>query len=426
VLWVGGTDPKTGQSGVTAIDADALKPVGFIATGAGHHEIAVSDDSRLVFVSNRDAGTVTVIDARTRTKLRDIATGSMPISLARSTLSRSLYVSDGKDGRVAVIDAEGKGVTKHVALKPGIGPMRFAPDGRHAMVVNPSAKTVSVIDSSSNELIHTIEMQGEPFQLAYTRGFAYVRLLDSERVAMINLGTIGRDQKPRVQSFAAGAAAPKFSGDLVLADSIAQASAEAAVFIVSPSDNTTYFYMEGMNATASNYLARGYQARAVTVVDRSLKETEPGVYTSRVTLPASGKFDVAFQLDTPRVLHCFAADVQRDPTMTASKRPPTVDYLNEERNVPVGKTVALRFKLSDPATGKPKPGLSDARVVYYLSPGRNRTEVKARDVGGGVYEAMLPVPQPGAYYVHAGAASLNVNAQDLPYFTLLAKPTAAK
>jgi hypothetical protein len=285
---------------------------------------------------------------------------------------------------------------------------------------------VSVIDASSDEVVQTIEMPGQPFQVSYTRNFAYVRLLDSERVQMVHLETIARGLKPRVQSFGAGAAPPKFAGDLVLADAISPASAEAAVFVVSPADNTTYFYMEGMNAPSSNYLARGSNARAVTVVDRSLKEVEPGVYVSKVTLPAAGKFDIAFQLDSPKLLHCFSADVQKDATVAASRRPLPIDYLAGERVVTAGRTVPVRFRLNDPVTGTPKPGLADARVVYYRSPGRDRTEVAAKDVGNGVYEVMLPLREPGGYFVHANAPSLKLPAKDLPYLTLLATPGAAQ
>lgn len=419
-LWVGNDAREPGRSGVTAIDADTLKVVAQLPTGAGHHEIAVSADSRHVFVSNRDAGSVTVIDAATQKRLRDVATGPMPIALAYGALSRSLYVADGRDGSVAVLDGEGRELRKRIALQPGIGPMRFSPDGRHAMVLNPSAQKVYVIDASSDELVHTLDLPGQPFQLNFTRGFAYVRLLDSERVMMVNLGTLGQGRKPTVQSFAAGAAAPKFAGDLVLADSISPASAEAAVFVVSPSDNTTYFYMEGMNAPSSNYLARGYEARAITVVDRSLKEVEPGVYAAHVKLPASGRFDVAFQLDSPKLLHCFSAEVDRDPQLARARRPVAVEYLIDERTATSGQTLALRFRLVEPGSGAPRPGLRDARVQYYLAPGRGRTEVPAREVGDGVYEAQLTLAEAGAYYVHAGSPSLNSPTNELPYLTLRA------
>lgn len=422
-VWVG-NNGRGDASGVTVLDADALRPLASIATGAGHHELVASADSRRIFVSNRDAGTVSVIDATTQRKLRDIATGPMPIALAWGPQSGAVYVADGRDGSVSVIDADGQGVVQRIALAPGLGPMRFMPDGRHALVLNPSAQKAYVIDASSHELVNTIDLPGQPFQVSSTRGFAYLRLLDSERVTMVNLGTIGRGSKPRLQSFAAGAAAPKFAGDLVLADAISPASAEAAVYVVSPADNSTYFYMEGMNAPSSNYLARGSQARAITVVDRSLKELSPGVYTSKVRMPVAGRFDVAFQLDSPKLLHCFAADVGADPQLAKARRPAAVEYLTTERTVTSGDTLNLRVRLRDPSDGSPRTGLADVGVVYYLAPGRQRREVAAREVGDGVYEAPLALSEPGAWFVHVRSAALKAQPQELPYLTLRARPVA--
>ena len=78
---------------------------------------------------------------------------------------------------------------------------------------------------------------------------------------MINLLSLDRGAKPIVQSFATGSVAPKAAGELPLADSMAAANIDAAVLVVNPADNTTY-YMEGMNAPASNYQSYGAAARA--------------------------------------------------------------------------------------------------------------------------------------------------------------------
>jgi YVTN family beta-propeller protein len=54
-------------NGVFEIDGQALKTVGFIATGKGAHGLYFSRDSKWLYVSNRGEGTVAVIDVRTRT-----------------------------------------------------------------------------------------------------------------------------------------------------------------------------------------------------------------------------------------------------------------------------------------------------------------------------------------------------------------------
>ncbi|MNU10829.1 hypothetical protein D3C72_2582250 [compost metagenome] len=48
----------------------------------------------------------------------------------------------------------------------------------------------------------------------------------------------------------------------------------------------------------------------------------------------------------------------------------------------------------------------------------------AREVGEGLYEATVELPEAGAWYLHAGSASLGLAFGDQPYVSLRA--TAAK
>jgi YVTN family beta-propeller protein len=404
---------------------NATASVAFIATGLGHQEIAFSDDSRYAFVSNRDAGTVSIIDVQSQQKLKDLATGPLPISLAYSPLSQALYVADGKAGTITAVDGRDFDVLQRITLKPGLGPLRFTPDGRWALAVNPVENAVYVIDAASNTLVHTLAVSGQPYQVIFSRAFAYVRALGSERVTMINLSSLGEGKAPIVQGFTAGNVAPKLAGDLPLADSIASTSSEAAMLIVNPADNTTYFYMEGMNAPASNYKVYGASARAVTVVDRSLREIEPGLYASKVKIPAAGRYDVAFLLDTPQMLHCFSAEARPNPLIRHDLAALAIEYLQNERRVTAGTTVPLRFKLVDPLTGRSATGLTDVRVMFFRAPGLGRTEVLAEEIGDGTYQASLSLQYPGAYYVHVGVPSNRLGYSDLTYFTLVATKPAA-
>jgi DNA-binding beta-propeller fold protein YncE len=54
-------------NGVFEIDGEALRAIGFIATGKGAHGLYFSRDSKWLYVSNRNEGTVALIDVRTRT-----------------------------------------------------------------------------------------------------------------------------------------------------------------------------------------------------------------------------------------------------------------------------------------------------------------------------------------------------------------------
>ena len=416
-LWVGNDAKVSDVSGVTIIDTQTLKPVKQLLTGTGHHEIAVSEDNRVAFVTNRDAGTVSLIDVRELKILREVKLGGVPISVGYSTLARAAYVADAKGGSLTVLAGRDFKPVKKIALRAGLGPMRFTPDGRHAFIVNTSEDLVHVIDTSSNELLHDIPVTGQPYQVAFTRAFAYVRSLSDERVAMINLLSLGRGNKPSVQFFAAGAVPPKAAGELPLADTLAPAIGDAAVMVVNPADNTVYYYMEGMNAPMGNYQSYGASARAVTVIDRSLKETEPGVYTSKVRIPVAGRYDVAFLLEQPRLVNCFSLEAKEDPLLAAQRKRIVVEYLVKSREVPLGKAVPVRFTVRTEG-GEPQTGLKDLRVLSFLVPGQHRNETIAREVQPGVYEAPVAIPEHGAYQINVASKQLNKDFKDLANLTV--------
>jgi YVTN family beta-propeller protein len=422
-LWVGNNAEEASESGVTVIDIDKLAVAEFIPTGKGHHEIVFSEDSRTAFVSNRVDGSVSVIDINRLKKIKDIDTGPLPISLDFSSLSKSLYVADSNKGEISVIDGRSFKKVAGISAKPGLGPLRFSQDGRWAVAVNSKEDVAYVIDPATNTIAHTIAVGKQPYQVAFSRSFAYVRSLDTERVSMIDLSELGKPGTVPVVTFGAGAKAPAKAKDISIADAIVEAPGEAAVMVVSPADLTVYYYMEGMNAPMGNFRNYGHMPRAVQVVDRSMQEREPGVYASTVRIPEAGTYEVAFLLDSPSVLHCFEVSARPNPLLEPKGPPVIVEYLNEQRWVKVGEAVRLRFRLTDRRTDKPRTDLKDVLVAYFAAPGGRRTQVAASHTGDGVYEANLPLAKSGAYYVYVASASAKVKFGDLNFMTLVASAT---
>ena len=197
------------------------------------------------------------------------------------------------------------------------------------------------------------------------------------------------------------------------------------MLVVNPADNTTYFYMEGMNAASSNYQAYGGSARAVTVVDRSLKEIEPGVYAGKVKIPAAGRYDVAFSLDSPKLLHCFSTQVAENPQLAEGRQGVDVQYLFEEREVDgrARRRPSASASSTSRAAGR-YTGLKDVRVMSFRAPGHDRIETAATEVGDGVYEASVRFGDDGAYYVHVASATLKKTFRDLPYYSVAATAAA--
>jgi len=425
-LWVGNDGQEGKESGVTAIDTATLASVAFVPTGKGHHELAFPPDSRYAYVTDRAEGTVSVIDVRELKKVKEVKTGPQPISLAYAANAGALYVADGQEGTVSVLDGKTHEVIARIPAKPGLGPMRFTQDGRWGLVLNSREDAVHIIDAATNRIAHTVAVGKEPYQMAMTRSFAHVRCLGSERIFMVNLLELGKETPPPVNSYPAGSEAPNGVPDPGLVNGIANATGEAEVLVVDPVSRTTYFYMEGMNTPMGNFRGYGHSPRGVETVNRSLKETEPGLYTARVRIPVAGIFDVALFLDTPNLVQCFSARAEENPELRKPGTATDIEYLVKDREFPIADNVALRFRLTDALTGWGKEGLKDVNVMYFLAPGRRRTQVLAREVGEGVYEATLSLKEPGAYYVHVAVPSMKIGFRDFVHLSLTAEGKGRK
>ncbi|RON53915.1 YncE family protein [Pseudomonas frederiksbergensis] len=416
LLWV------AEKTGVTVIDSRSLKPLTHIATGAGHHEIAFSKDSRHAFVTNRDDGTLSLIDIATLTLDKQLKTGTQPLSVAYSPLSQAVYVADGRDGTVTVVDTASLAVRRVIKLSQGLGPMGFSADGRFGVVLNTLENRAEVIDAATDALIHQIDVSTEPYQVVFTKAYAYVRGLASAKVTMINLASLGEGRTPISQGFEAGPQAPRLAGDLPLASSLAVSRDDNAVFVVNPVDNTTYFYAEGMNAPMSGYPNRGQVARAAMVIDRSLREVEPGLYSSRIKLPAAGRFDVAFLLNQPNIIHCFSALVEPDQNLAQHPGVPKVEFLLDRATATLGSPYLVRFRI---VQGNQPVQRKDVQLRYFRAPTSRAQQVAALDVGDGVYEAPITLDQSGAWYLHVRAASLGANFDDKTFASVRVLPGEA-
>lgn len=417
-LWVGNDAKEADQSGVTVIDTSTEKVAAKIATGRGHHEIAFSSDNRFAYISNRDESTVSVIDIQRLTKVKDLKTGPLPISMAFSPLSQALYVADGKEGVITVVDSQRHEMVARIKAKPGLGPQRVTPDGRWILIINNSEDGVHVVDASTNQMVRTIPVGSQPFQLSMTREFVYVRSLGTERVTMISVPDIQKGKDPLIGSFAAGSKPPKAAGEISLASAIVPTAEEHSVLVANPNDGNLDYYMEGMNAPMGTFRNYGHIPAAVEVADRSLKEIEPGVFATKIRIPAAGAYEVSFLLTSPSIVHCFQMTAKANPSIQQKLPPLEVEYLIKDRRVKVGETLPLQFRLVDPKTGGPIAGLKDVRVMYYLAPGKLRNEVPVQEVAEGVYEASLSIPESGAYYVYVSSPSMKVSYADLTYLTL--------
>lgn len=399
------------DQGLSAIDVKtlAVTPVPMVATT----DLAAAPEGDLVFAGS--ARRVVLIDAASARVRAQVAVDGTPTQLAYSSAAQVVYALDAEQGRVFAIDARSGTLTASVPIRPGATQIRFAPNGRHALVPNPLEHTVQVLDAASNRIVQTATLTDGPDRISFTELLAYVHRRHSEIVQMIPLDQIGQEGKGLgVADFPGGQHALGDAG-MTLADSIVRAPEGPAVLVANPADQMVYLYKEGMAAPAGGFNTYGRTPRAVQVVDHGLREVRRGLYATSVPVARPGTYDVVLFVNTPRVVACFSMAVA-DPAPKPPSVLTVVSAIDPPAHLAAGTPVRLRFALAD-ADGRPLPQPTDLRARAFRAPGVWQQRADMARLPDGSYAFEFVPPDPGTYYVWLESASLGL-AHHNPQFTI--------
>jgi YVTN family beta-propeller protein len=412
-VWVG----LDGSPLLAAIDTATNKLAATLSIGDGLHNLAFTPDSRFVYVTNSATDTVSVVDAKKLVKLADIKVGRTPVAVAYSSASRLIYVASINGATVSAIDPQKQQVVKTIPIKRGVVALRFEPQGRFGFLVNQIENSVTILDAATDSLVGGAEVVKGPDQVTFTARYAYVRGTGSEKVSLIDLGEVAKGKVTPVDVTAGRLPASNLPQEIGVADMIVPTPEGNAVLIANAPDQMMYYYVEGMMApmgTISNYKRR---PRALLLINRSLTEIEPGVYSTPIKLTRAGMFDVPLLIDQPRASNCFQLEVAESPDAEKNRGGPSiaVEVLFKEKRFKPQAAVPLRFKITDSVTKQPLVGLDDVQVLVFEPPGIWQQRQWAKDVGGGVYEVTQTFPREGLYNVMLRVASRGVAYADLPF-----------
>jgi YVTN family beta-propeller protein len=411
-LWIANDTADPATSGVTVMDASTLKVVAHIATGQGHHEIGF-DETRHVYVSNQDSASVSVISTEKFAKIKDVNVGKTPVSLAYSAQSKAVYVVSQADGVIKAISSEDQNLAATITGRPGLSVVRITPDGRWGFAANTENNTVLLFDVSSNKVKQVYGVGASPDQLTFTAAYVYVRARGSENVTLIPLSDVGKTDG--TAHFVGGQSAPGNSS-VSLADAIAPALDGASAFVTNAADRRIYFYQEGMAAPMFSMEGYGKTPKSAMVLDRSIHETSPGVYSIGVKLPTAAPYDVPVFVDSPAISHCFRLAVENNPLLKkATQVPVALHPINNDLQVRPGSPVQVSFRLLDSASEKPRDGLKDVEVTVLLAEGLRQQHFSADGAGEGVYRFTFTPGKAGVYYAMVHIPSLKVKPNQLPY-----------
>ncbi|XVU26686.1 YncE family protein [Actinoplanes sp. CA-054009] len=129
-----------------------------------------SRDGRLIFVSmyendKRTGSGVAVVDARTKKVLRYLQTGLQPYTLSVGP-DGNLWVPIHSEGRVEVFKAGSLERIGNIILPPNPHAVGFSADLGRAFSANHESNLVSVIDMRTNKLVTTIPVSKAPHSIA--------------------------------------------------------------------------------------------------------------------------------------------------------------------------------------------------------------------------------------------------------------------
>ncbi len=124
------------SDGVHLVDGETMKKIGFLATGKGAHGLYPSRDSKLLYVSNRDEGSVTVIDFATRAIVKKwkIPGGGSPDMGGVSADGKILWLSGRYSAEVYAINTvDGSLLAKVSVGKQPHGLCVYPQPGRYSL-----------------------------------------------------------------------------------------------------------------------------------------------------------------------------------------------------------------------------------------------------------------------------------------------------
>ncbi len=142
---------------VAVIDTTLDKVVATIPNIPGDQGIAVSADSKKVYVANISRNDVSVIDAKLNTVITTIPVGDSPVGIS-ITPQNTVFVANDSGNSISVIKNDSVVATVPVGTRPrGVS---ATSDGNKVYVINYVSRTVSVIDAQTYKVIETLPAGG--------------------------------------------------------------------------------------------------------------------------------------------------------------------------------------------------------------------------------------------------------------------------
>ncbi len=150
---------------VSYVDAISGETVGVINVDHNPHEVAVTADGSISYVTNSGGGTVSVLDNRNFTELQRISHPlfKFPHGVGLSADERELFIAATRSNRVFVIDTSDMEVKEVIATHQKATHMIYLdPDRTRVYIPNIGSDNITIMDAATREIITHIPVGAGP------------------------------------------------------------------------------------------------------------------------------------------------------------------------------------------------------------------------------------------------------------------------
>lgn len=149
------------DNSVSVIDAKNYKIINTITVGKGPHGFRVSKDSKFAYVANMGEDTISVVDIENNKEVKKIKVGNTPVTTGITSDGKTFVATVNSENTLAIIDLATDKVEK-VPVGKGPAQVYIEPDDKYAFVANQGTEdspsnTVSKIDMTTKKVVATIE-----------------------------------------------------------------------------------------------------------------------------------------------------------------------------------------------------------------------------------------------------------------------------
>jgi YVTN family beta-propeller protein len=124
------------------------------------------------FIPSESTGELNVVDFASHQVLKTVAlpTGSRPMRVRVSSDGKRVYVSNGRAGTISVVDTSSYDVIANIKVGTRPWGIALSPDGKYLFAANGPSNDISVVDLVANKEVMRIQAGSSPWGIAIAAG----------------------------------------------------------------------------------------------------------------------------------------------------------------------------------------------------------------------------------------------------------------